>query len=252
LRRIPWEFIHAGEELGYLAASAPRILFSRTTPIAVKRKLSDVKLPLQMLVVLSEPPNLDLGCHQEEEELMKALRPYIQKDIVRFDVVWNPNQHEFQQRLQQNRYHIIHFGGIDPIVAGFDNEEGIVLIKDGKPHLVQIDEFCTMVRGQNAARLLVLNTCLAAETLAPALVRAGVPSVVAMQFTFTSVAGSMFPRFFYPALLASQTKFQVDMAVTVARTHYLVDQERFGKEQLDWINPVLTTSVIDGNFLNVS
>jgi hypothetical protein len=250
LRRIPWELVYEGKELGYLSTAAPRILFYRTEPVKVRRRLSAMKLPLQMLVVFCEPKGWELGCEQEEQELRQVLRPYIDSRLVKVDIAWNPSPHEFQQKIHQNRYHIIHFSGSDAKDYGFQ-EEGIVLVEELQPRFLQLEELCTIMRGQNTARLFLLNTCLSAQALAPALVRSGVPSVVAMQFSCDKDACIAFPSFFYPAFLAPEKRFQIDVAVSIARTSYFIDQDHFGRDRLDWINPVLTTSVIDGNFFGV-
>jgi hypothetical protein len=248
LRRIPWEFVHGGDELGFLSISAPRLLFSRHVSRTMKGgKLSAIALPLQMLVVFSEPPGVDVGCKLEEETLRQTLESFVKRKLVEFEVKWNITPHEFQQLILDNRYHIIHFAGIDSAAAGFD--EGIVLVEDSQRAYVTVEELRTMFRGQNKARLIVLNTCYATNVLSPALIRAGVPAVVAMQFWVAPAAGAAFPKFFYPALFSSPTQFQVEAAITQARTDYFIDLKNFGRNRIDWINPALTTSVSDGNFL---
>jgi CHAT domain-containing protein len=248
LRRIPWEFMHAGDGIGYLATSAQFLLYRTVQNIVIERKLSDLKLPLQMLIVFSEPAGVQVGCKDEEIELISALRPYKEKGLIMYKIMWNPSPIEFQRMVLKNYYHIIHFSGVDAQYLG-QVEEGIVLSEEMKPRLMQVDELCAIFRGQNTARLLVLNTCLTATVLSSALVQVGVPSVIAMQFGFTVEAAVMFPKFFYPTLLDSQEKLQVDIAVACARSSYFIEQEHFGKNRLDWINPVLTTSVTDGNFI---
>jgi len=247
LWRIPWELAYGGPEIGFMAASAPRTLFSRVLPTKLRRRLSPLQFPLKMLVVMSEPPGVDVGCKQEEELLWDVLRPFRERQLVSIDIKWNPSPYQFQQWVLENSYHIVYFSGIDARMSGFG--EGIVLVEEQKPRYVEVNELCAIFRGQNAVRLVILNTCLTAEVVSPAIVRSGVPSVVGMQYPFDVQAGTMFPKYFLTSLFGSEPLFAVDLAVAQARTAFYVDEKSFGRNRVDWITPVLTTSVTDGNFL---
>jgi len=87
------------------------------------------------------------------------------------------------------------------------------------------------------------------KTLTPAIVRSGVPSAVGMQYPFDARAGTVFPKYFFTSLFGSEPLFAVDLAVAQARTAFYVNEKDFGRNRIDWITPVLTTSVTDGNFL---
>ena len=247
LWRIPWELVYGGPEIGFMAAAAPRTLFSRVVPTRLRRRLSQLQFPLKMLVVMSEPPGVDVGCKQEEELLWSVLRPFREKQLVSIDIRWNPSPYEFQQWTSENSYHIVYFSGIDARMSGFG--EGIVLVEEQKPRYVEVNELCAVFRGQNTVRLVILNTCLTAEVVSPAIVRSGVPSVVGMQYPFDARAGTVFPKYFFTTLFGSEPLFAVDLAVAQARTAFYVDEKNFGRSRVDWITPVLTTSVTDGNFI---
>ncbi|MGH7490686.1 MAG: CHAT domain-containing protein [bacterium] len=101
------------------------------------------------------------------------------------------------------------------------------------------------MRDRSSLRLVFLNACLTARAssagpyagLATALLRAGIPAVVAMQFPISDAAAIAFSRAFYRRLAASDT---VDAAVTEGRLAI----HRLGRGE--WATPVLFERLTTG------
>jgi len=253
LFKVPWEFIYQGDELGFLSASNS-ITFSRV--IDVKKKLQPLEFPIKILLIFSDPPTIgNLGCEHEKNMLINVIKSYEERGIVSIETLNNPSVHELKDKIYKNYYHLIHYSGLDSKLfaimskEGNVNTEGIVLLNDSKtlPKVVDYEELAQIFENQNSVRLFVLNTCYTSEILAPALVKIGVPSVVSMQFPISVEASSLFPQYFYSYLL--RENFAIDIALSQTRFNFYMDNKKFGKNRIDWVTPVLTTSVVDGDFL---
>ncbi len=136
--------------------------------------------------------------------------------------------------------HFIGHGGYDAAGGGF-----LWFEEDGRPVRVDGEALAALLRG-SSVRLVVLNACESARSdpsdtfagVAPRLVQAGVPAVVAMQAALLDRAALRFSAAFYRAVAALAP---VDAAVTAGR------QALFAREPEDpgWAAPVLFLSVSD-------
>jgi TPR repeat protein len=119
---------------------------------------------------------------------------------------------------------------------------------DGRPHLVSGTVFATWLTDE-PLRLVFLNACKSGTTattgsahpfagVASALIRGGVPAVVAMQFPITDDAATEFARTFYERIAQN---FPVDGAVAEGRKALYSDEER-----AEWATPVLYLRGKDG------
>ena len=101
----------------------------------------------------------------------------------------------------------------------------------------------------------MLNACDSGQTddgraftgLAPQLVAAGIPAVVAMQFPITDKAAATFAREFYKRLCVGDEAGQVDVAVAYARSMLSV----LHPGDRSWAAPVLFTHAPDGVIFSV-
>jgi hypothetical protein len=83
--------------------------------------------------------------------------------------------------------------------------------------------------------------------LAPQLVTAGIPAVVAMQFPITDKAAATFAREFYKRLCVGEEAGQVDVAVAYARSMLTV----LHPGDRSWAAPVLFTNAADGVIFSI-
>ena len=154
--------------------------------------------------------------------------------------------------------HIFHYAGHGQFVgqmgAKFGSHEGkgalVLVAEDGGAELFPVDKLAPNLVGRDI-RLAVFSACETARRdqynawtgVAPALTRAGIPAVVAMQYNVRDANAIAFSRRFYGALAAGET---LDAAVTDGR---LAIFNRSRLEERDWGVPVLYLRTRGGSLL---
>ena len=146
--------------------------------------------------------------------------------------------------------HFIGHGGFD-CQAG----EGVLILagEDGRSQPLSASDAALLVEKHPSIRLVVLNACDtgrasavdASSSVAGALLRRGVASVVAMQFPITDPAAVEFSRSLYEGLADG---LPVDDAVTEARHAVRITLPG----TLEWGTPVLYVRSADGVAFNLS
>src|SRR5207237_1428451 len=129
---------------------------------------------------------------------------------------------DLQQAMLEGPWHIFHFighGGFNP-----DTNEGVIALEDhaGQSHFLSATQLGLLLTDHHPLRLVVLNSCKVASSsvrdifssTAAALVRRGIPAVLANQYVITDQAALELSRVFYTALAAGKP---IDTAVGEAR-----------------------------------
>jgi len=248
----PWEFLYSERQGDFLALSTntPLVRYieipQRIAPLAVSP-------PLRILVMVSCPgdyPPLDMD--REEEKICTALGELERRGVVEIQFLKEATLSALQDRLREADFHIFHFIGH----GGFDErtDEGALVLEGeaGKGSFVGGKHLGRLLRDHFPMRLAVLNACEGAVTssadpfagVATALVRAGLPAVVAMQFEISDRAAIIFSREFYSALADN---YPVDAAVAEARKAISYSIEN----TLEWATPVLFMRAPDGIIFQV-
>jgi len=186
-----------------------------------------ITLPLRVLLVLvnrGDPNSLDIA----ESNIRDALSPL--GDKVGITVVRNPSLNKIRALISRGRNHVFHYAG--PIVRNLEKAACLSLGDDvGEPKLTS-ELLATYLQG-SSIRLVVLNASSTAHDLAPTIVRAGVPAVVAMQADITSDEAECFAESFYTAVAEL---YPIEFAVCEAR---MALQGEFGIGTGHWVKPVL-------------
>src|SRR5205085_1810056 len=127
--------------------------------------------------------------------------------------------------------------------------EGVIALEDkaGQAHYLSANQLGTLLADHPTLRLVVLNSCKGAKasthdifsSTAAALVRRGIPAVLANQYAITDQAAIDLSRTFYAALAAGMP---VDTAVGEARKAISMG----GGQSLEWGTPVLHLHAPDG------
>jgi hypothetical protein len=197
-----------------------------------------LKLPLRVVVVIAQPrgsANLDSG--REWQALKNALASLEDSGRVELRRVDSATLSALRRELAQP-VHVLHFIGH----GGFDRsrEEAFLEFetREGEPDPVKGIDLARVLRRQSPPALVVLNACEGGRSVkadpfagvAQALVREGMPAVVAMQFKVSDESALVFSKAFYETLAVGTT---VDQAVFEARNALVSERS------LDWGNPVL-------------
>ncbi|MET9273798.1 CHAT domain-containing protein [Kribbella sp. NPDC003557] len=245
LENIPWEFLYA-REYGFLCLSPETPLVRY---VAMPRSVPPfpVRPPLRILAMLSAPSDVP-GLQNEEEwdKLQTSLSHLIARGMVQLDRLPVGSLAALQRPMRQQQYHVLHFVGHG--LYDEDADDGALVLEDetGRARLVTGRDLGTMLRGYRSLRLVVLNACEGARSsvddpfggVAQALVRQGVPAVIAMQFEISDPAAVVFSQSFYEAVA---DLLPADVAVVEARKAIFA-----AENDVEWATPVIYLRSPDG------
>lgn len=254
LADLPWEYVWlpardaaAGQEdaSGFLALD-PRISLVRyellSESVGGLDPVGDG--PLRLVAVMASPSDLPpLDVLREANALREALklRPDVELDLVM------EGSFPALERALHRGAHMFHFAGhgrFDRAMAekaGTVEGQGFLLFNDAAGRSVEVAADRVVVNLRGRVRLAVLGACLAARRdpgnpwlgIAPALVRGGLPAVVAMQATVHDKSAVAFSARCYETLADGGS---IDDAVTAGR---LAIFNEGGPADRDWGVPVL-------------
>lgn len=255
---LPWELLHDGE--GFL--------FQGARPTRVRRRLPNTKVldvpvvapPIRVLLVTARPEDEACGYidHRASAlplvEAMEAL-----PGLVRIHVLSPPTLPALRDELDRARrarepYHVVHFDGhgvYDRRVGlgglCFESAEDVGKLEKRRHVKVFTDEIGPLLRDHRVP-LVFLEACQtaqadqASESVASALLGAGVASVVAMSHSVLVETARRFVEAFYDALARGA---RVGDAMLEGQRRLKDDTARgrvFGAGELrleDWFVPVL-------------
>jgi hypothetical protein len=236
----PWELAFDPSRREFLATSSVNLVrnvFTAVPADALPRRRGR----LRILVVSSRPSGVPpVSVKEETAALRAAFRGLVRAGLVRVEALPRATPARLQRRLAEGGVDVLHFAGHGEYDAA--RREGSLLLEDerGRACLVGFDAL-RQILCRRGLRLLFLNACESGRGgrvewnrgLAPALVAAGVPAVVANQYAVLDGAATSFAREFYALL---------------ARGHAIGDAAREARvavgretstEAIEWAVPVL-------------
>ncbi len=248
----PWELLHDSEAGRTFATSAATPLvrcYDQTDRFGAPAD-PGTELPIELLLVLPTAADLDLARERSNVEAVAAAT----EGALRVRVLeGGVTRSDLADALLLGDYRILHFGGH----GGFVEGRGLLGLNepDGGADWLDGEALARLVNNYRSIRLAVLNACDSGQTddgrafagLAPQLVAAGIPAVIAMQFPITDKAAATFAREFYKRLCVGDEAGQVDVAVAYARSMLSV----LHPGDRSWAAPVLFTNAADGVIFTV-
>jgi hypothetical protein len=270
LAALPWEFAYDDSVADFFVLN-PRTVLVRyhSEPVSPLPVTSHVPVPL--LVLVSNPSGSQpIAAIQETCSLLEALDQFLRTGRVTVDILCSVTAEDRQKiaefvtdlpgvrllagmadvdnlRATLHRgYRVLHYighGGFDAVVGG-----ALLLVSsDGTKVLVGAQALVRELRGSTVA-VLVLNACQSATEdtapalmgLAPNLIRAGIPAVVAMQYSIPDASAVHFSRSLYGALADG---WPLDAAVTEGRKAI---SAHTAEDSMEWGIPVLFMRSPDG------
>lgn len=253
LAAIPWELLH-DQRFGEFLALSQETPLVRYLEAAQPLQPLGVMPPLRILGMAVDPTGtIDLG--QEKANVERALAPLVQTGAV--EVVWltGGSWRDIQRSLRPDigPWHIFHFIGHGGLHAG--SGEGFLLLADEQGEISPLGaaDLGRLLAGHPTLRLALLNACHGAAagpgglhtSVAGALIRRGVPAVVAMQFAITQDAAFELSRTFYEAMAA-------DMPLEAALTEARIAASLAHPAGLDWAAPTACLRAADGMLFTVA
>jgi len=247
LHAIPWEYLRSPEDGHFLSLSRDLSLV-RYLDLGLPGERPPVAPPLSILAIAGDDPaRSDLALAQEQRALERA---WSEGGAVRIRLLARASLEALRDELLAREHHVLHFmghGGFDPLAG-----EGSLALcdEDGRRVLVSGAELAAHLRDRTSLRLVFLNACWTARAIssgpyagvATALVGAGVPAVLAMQFAVSDAAALAFSRSFYRRLARGDT---IDAAVTEGRMAI----RRLRHPIAEWGTPVLFERLASGRIV---
>jgi tetratricopeptide (TPR) repeat protein len=243
--RLPWEVLHADARP---LATGTDVVFSRylagtNTPFLAS---STVGQPLRILMVLSAPTDQDrLQLHDEATHLQDELahdRSLPNSPEIELTILEQPGREQITQSLEQGNYDILHYAGH----SGWGAAGGDLYLVNRRTGLTEplSGEDLAGLLVNNGVRMAVFNSCRgvraataesagALDNLADALLRRGVPAILAMAERIPDDVALILSRLFYRNL---KQGYPIDLSLNRARQGLL---SSYGSNQLYWALPIL-------------
>jgi hypothetical protein len=247
LGRLPWELLYYPPH--YLAVD-PRCPVVRFLDLPDTPRPLATRPPLRVLHLIASPEDAPkLNLEQEASLLRSALQDLAAKVEI---VPGQPGTLATLREGLREGCQVLHFSGH----GDFVKDKGYLFFEDdgGKSRPVNSDTLAHLLKGTNI-RLAVLNACESAMaptgdafgSMAAALVRAGLPAVIAHQYAMPDTSAIPFAAEFYRALADG---YPVDAAVGEGRKAILSELGTAWRDSIDWATPVLFMRAPDGHILS--
>lgn len=235
LASYPWELLHNGQRH---LASAGAVELTRYIAYGEAAPALPVEPPARLLFVEARPKDLNaLPPESERLAVWNALRGLAEGGKLALERLDTPTYDALLDRMASADYHLIHFDGHGlfarrcprcrsmnyPHLPACDNcrasledvsPQGYLAFEDhtGKADLVSTEDMENLLLN-SPVRLMFLSACQSGMArgsslfggLGAGLIRAGVPAVVAMQFSAPVATTLAFTKSFYGALGRGET-----------------------------------------------
>lgn len=246
LAALPWEYLFdARSDKREFIGRACMVTRSAGAFGAVPRL--PVTGPLRVLGMVSLPGDqVALDARRERDALSRALAPMAAAGRV--ELHWIPaTKQALLAATQSGTWHAFHYIGHGDFDAASGDGRLAFTGPDGGTDFISARQLAAILGTHPTLRLAVLNACQSSAGsaedsqagIAAALVHAGLPAVVAMQFPITDDAAPVFSQAFYEGLAAGRG---VDQCVRAGRTAITLANDA----SLEWGTPVLHLRSADG------
>jgi hypothetical protein len=236
----PWELAFDPTRREFLAATSVNFVRNVFTAVPADRPARRSG-PLRLLLVTARPSGAPAVSDREEgARLRAAFRPLLDASLARLELLTHATPERLQRRLGEGGLDVLHFVGHGQFDA--QAREGSLLLEDarGRPRPLAFEAIRQIVC-RRGLRLVFLNACETGRGgrsewnrgVAPALVAAGVPAVVANQYSVLDTAATAFAADFYAQLARGRS------LADAAREARVAVGRDLGSDTIDWAIPVL-------------
>jgi len=251
LRLLPWEVLHAVDRP---LATGTDVVFSRYQPGVNLRPQSPIITPpgpLKILMAIAAPTDQDtLQLKREALHLQQELqnRPTgktlgnLPTPQIELTILEQPDREQLTQTLEQGQYQVFHYAGHSNLAAR-GGELYLVSGRTGLTETLSGDDLAGLL-ANNGILMAVFNSCRSASgdisepagterNLAAALVKRGIPAVLAMAERIPDEVALTLTRLFYRNL---NQGYPVDLSLSRARAGLI---SAYGSHELYWALPIL-------------
>ena len=253
LPRLPWEVLHAGDRP---LATGTDVVFSRYQPgtgLFKPTRLLPSSGPLKILMAIASPSDRDsLQLMREVRHLQQELQNRIVYPLthslhapeIQLTILEQPDREQLTQALEQGNYQVLHYAGHSNL-GPRGGELYLVSSRTGLTETLSGDDLAGLLVN-NGIQMAVFNSCRGAygdssdlaedsreRNLTEALVKRGIPAVLAMAERIPDDVALTLTRLFYRNLNQGSP---VDLSLSRARAGLI---SAYGSHQLYWALPIL-------------
>jgi len=242
LSRLPWELLYDTRRDEFLVFD-PMISLVRYIRLHAAAPVLRQSKSFKVLAVTAAPIKEALLDWERELEILEdALRELVEAKQVEVVSCNHATYHKLQNALLDNAPDIVHFIGHAEYDEG--SHQGSLILEDQHGQAAPLDaSAAARLLGRYGTSLIVLNACKTARGawagVAPALVRAEIPAVIAMQWPIEDQAAICWCRAFYRALSVGKG---IDECVAEGRLGVCA----VTSDPSDWAAPVLFLRSVSG------
>ncbi len=249
---IPWEALR--EDLLYLAIQDRTALVRAMGATPLHPVMVGDRL--RVLGVIANPEGTGqepLDVDAEKRRVTDALSSVVEGGLVQLDWLEPATLTHLQSRLRDG-YHVLHYIGHS--AAATSDSEAVLVLEDDVGYSAPLSgtDLANLLGRRTTLRLVVLNSCESALTIdgdpfsavATALVRLGLPAVVAMQYALSDAAAVAFGSALYRGIVG-RSRGRLEEAISDARLSVMVSGH-----DADWASPVLYLSAPDSRIFDLS
>jgi hypothetical protein len=253
LPRLPWEVLHADDRP---IATGTDVIFSRYQPgtsLFKQTRILPSSGPLKILMAIASPNDLDsLRLEREVLDLQQELQNRaantakhgLQAPEIQLTILEQPDREQLTQALEQGHYQVLHYAGH----SGLGTRGGELYLVSNRTGLTETlsgDDLAGLLVN-NGIQMAVFNSCRGAyggssdpsgdsadRNLTEALVKRGIPAVLAMAERIPDDVALTLTKLFYRNL---NQGYPVDLSLSRARAGLIA---AYGSHQLYWALPIL-------------
>ncbi|MEG3841324.1 CHAT domain-containing protein [Microcoleus sp. herbarium14] len=252
LPRLPWEVLHAGDRP---LATGTDVVFSRYQPgtsLFKQTRILPSGGPLKILMAIASPSDRDsLQLKREVLHLQQELQNRTANPLknsphseIQLTILEQPDREQLTQALEQGNYQVLHYAGHSNL-GSRGGELYLVSRRTGLTETLSGDDLAGLLVN-NGIQMAVFNSCRGAygdpsdmadegpeRNLTEALVKRGIPAVLAMAESIPDDVALTLTRLFYRNL---NQGYPVDLSLSRARAGLI---SAYGSHQLYWALPIL-------------
>ncbi|MEG4120539.1 CHAT domain-containing protein [Microcoleus sp. N9_B4] len=253
LPRLPWEVLHAGDRP---LATGTDVVFSRYQPgtsLFKQTRILPSGGPLKILMAIASPSDRDsLQLKREVLHLQQELQNRTANPLknsphspeIQLTILEQPDREQLTQALEQGHYQVLHYAGHSNL-GSRGGELYLVSSRTGLTETLSGDDLAGLLVN-NGIQMAVFNSCRGAygdpsdladdspeRNLTEALVKRGIPAVLAMAESIPDDVALTLTRLFYRNL---NQGYPVDLSLSRARAGLI---SAYGSHQLYWALPIL-------------
>jgi hypothetical protein len=253
LPRLPWEVLHADDRP---LATGTDVVFSRYQPgtsLFKQTRMVPSSGPIKILVAIASPSDRDsLQLKREVLHLQQELQNRSANPLknsphspeIQLTILEQPDREQLTQALEQGHYQVLHYAGHSNL-GSRGGELYLVSSRTGLTETLSGDDLAGLLVN-NGIQMAVFNSCRGAygdpsdigddspeRNLTAALVKRGIPAVLAMAESIPDDVALTLTRLFYRNL---NQGYPVDLSLSRARAGLI---SAYGSHQLYWALPIL-------------